>query len=211
MHLQLETGCRIMELTFCERSDPLTDISSGVRAGSEEYSSVEPSRDPRWANILGGFSPDGQPTPMSFKALHDLTLEWEEASPAYSADHGVGALLRTARSLFAHSWFDYEFMAVACLVGFQAVEAAFRYLYPGEERTPYRQLVERAETEAILPHDIAEVAKAGVELRNFLSHPLAQSGFTVGMAAGMLETQHRLSSILTAADLNRRPSIGMET
>lgn len=170
---------------------------------------MEPSPDPRWANILGGLSPDGQPIPMSFGVLHRLTVDWEESSLPYSDDHGVGALLSTARSLFAHSWFNYEFMAVACLVGFQAVEAAFRHLYPAEEKSPNRRLVDRAEAEGVLCHDIAEVARAGVELRNYLSHPLSQSAFTVGMAAGMLETQHRLAALLITADIERRSQSGM--
>jgi hypothetical protein len=141
---------------------------------------------------------------MSFEVLHNLTLEWEKLTPPLSNDNGVGALLRVARSLFAHSWFDYEFMAVACLAGFQAVEAAFRNLYPDAERVSYRRLVERAESEGVLSKAIAEVANAGVDLRNFLSHPLAQSGFSLGMAGGMLETQHRLAGLVTLADLDRR-------
>ena len=101
---------------------------------------MEPASDPRWVNIVGGLGTDGKPIAMSFEVLHDLTLEWEQLVPAYSDDHGVGALLRTARSLFAHSWFDYEFMAVACLVGFQAVEAGSRLSLsvsgPGERAIP---------------------------------------------------------------------------
>jgi hypothetical protein len=38
-----------------------------------------------------------------------------------------------------------------------------------------------------LPPNIAELADTGVELRNWLSHPATQAGFTVGIAAPMLE------------------------
>lgn len=136
---------------------------------------------------------------MSFGVLHDLTVEWEQIVPSQPGAGGATILLRTARSLFAHAWFDYEFMAVACLVGFQATEAGFRELYPDMGRKPYQALVDRARGDGILPERIADVADAGVKLRNLLSHPLTQSGFTLGMAAGMLENQHRLVAVVMAA------------
>jgi len=104
-----------------------------------------------------------------------------------------------ARSLFAHSWFDYEFMVVACLVGFQAMEAAFRVLYPDAQRTPFRALVRRACREGILPSNIAELAETGAELRNLFSHPATQTAFTVGMAAPMLENTHRMVALVMTA------------
>jgi hypothetical protein len=78
---------------------------------------------------------------------------------------GPAELLRMDRSQFTHSWFDYKFMATACLTGFQALEAAFRVLYPEAERTPFRALIRRARLESILPDNIAELADAGAELR----------------------------------------------
>jgi hypothetical protein len=164
---------------------------------------MQPTPDPRWVNILSGVGPDGSPLPMSFEALHDMTTEWERLGPECSDDNGVGALLRTARSLFEHAWFDHAFMAVACLIGFQAVEAAIRSLYPDSEKVPYAGLVNRAHLAGILTDELVERAKAGGELRNYLSHPVSQARFSVGMAAGMLETQHRLAALLTLAQIDR--------
>ena len=66
---------------------------------------------------------------MSFEVLAELSSEWADLLPSTVGRDGPAALLRMSRSLFAHSWFDYEFMVVACLLGFQAMEAAFRVLY----------------------------------------------------------------------------------
>ncbi len=86
-------------------------------------------------------------------------------------------------------------MVTACLTGLQALEAAFRVLYPDTERTPLRKLIRRAQTEGILPASIAELADAGAELRNSFSHPRTQFALTVGAAAPMLENTHRLVAL----------------
>jgi hypothetical protein len=135
---------------------------------------------------------------MSFAVLSELADEWSGILPDGIDDSGAVALLRTARSLFAHAWFDYEFMTVACLVGFQALEAAFRELYPDDQRK-FAALVRRATAEGILPPNIADLADAGRELRNLLSHPATHSAFTVGRAGSMLENTHRLVGLLLAA------------
>jgi len=160
---------------------------------------MQPEPDPRWAHIVGGMSDDGQIQPMSFKVLAGLASQWADLLPSTVGRDGPAALLRMARSLFAHSWFDYEFMVVACLVGFQAMEAAFRVLYPDAQRTPFRALVRRACREGILPSNIAELAETGAELRNLFSHPATQTAFTVGMAAPMLENTHRMVALVMTA------------
>ena len=155
--------------------------------------------DRRWANIVGRMTPDGVEM-MSFAQLADLAAEWEGiVAPQPAELDGPTHLLRMARSLFAHSWFDYEFMTVACLLGFQAMEASFRALYPEPEGRPLLKLVNQAEREAILPGNIAELARTGVELRNRYSHPRTQSVLTVGMAAPMLENTHRLVALVLSA------------
>jgi len=108
------------------------------------------------------------------------------------------ALLRTSRSLFAHAWYDYEFMTVACLVAFQAMEAALRIVYPEAERVPARKLVRRANEEGVLSSKIADLADTGMELRNLFSHPNTQGVFTVGMAVSVLENTHCLVALLVA-------------
>ncbi len=160
---------------------------------------MPPQPDPRWKNMIGGLDDSGQPRPMSFEVLEDLASEWAELVPDALTADGPASLLRMARSLFAHAWFDYEFTAVACLVGFQAMEAAFRELYPDASKKPFVALVRRARDEGILPTEIAELAETGVELRNLFSHPAAQGAFTIGMAAPMLENTHRMVVLVSTA------------
>ncbi len=162
-----------------------------------------PKADPRWANVSGGIGPDGRMRPMSFEILAGLSSEWVDLLPETMIVDGPAHLLRMARSQFAHSWFDYEFMVTACLTGFQALEAAFRVLYPDAERTPFRKLIRRAQTEGILPASIADLADAGAELRNSFSHPQTQFALTLGAAAPMLENTHRLVALVMNAAAER--------
>lgn len=157
---------------------------------------MQPQPDPRWANIVGGITGAGLIQPMSFEILANLASDWANILPDDLTPDGPERLLRTARSLFVHSWFDYEFMVVACLVGFQAMEAAFRVLYSEAERTPFRKLVRRAHQEGILPANIADLAESGAELRNLFSHPATQATLTLGMAGSMLENTHRLVALV---------------
>jgi hypothetical protein len=167
---------------------------------------MHPEPDPRWTYSAGGISDDGSVRPMSFETLAQLASEWAALLPGAVGEDGPVALLRTARSLFAHSWFDYDFMVVACLVGFQAMEAAFRVFYSDAGQVPFRKLVERACQEGVLPPNIAELADASVELRNLYSHPATQDTFTIGMAAPMLDNTHRMVAlVMTAASRIREP------
>ncbi len=59
---------------------------------------------------------------------------WRDLLPEHRIVDGPFQLLRTARSLFIHSWYDLDFLMVAALVANQAVEAAFRVLYPESPR-----------------------------------------------------------------------------
>jgi hypothetical protein len=160
---------------------------------------MPPRPDPRWQLMSGGITPQGQLRPMSFEVLEGLADEWAMLVPGGLEGWGSLTLLRKARSLFVHSWFDYEFMVLACLVGLQAVEAAFREIYPDASKVPLRALVRRAQERGVLPTNIADLAATGAELRNHLSHPLDQGAFTVGMAAPVLENTHRLVVLLIAA------------
>lgn len=74
---------------------------------------------------------------MSFEILAGLASEWAALLPDRMINDGPAKLLAMSRSQFAYSWFNYEFMVTACLTGLQALEAAFRVLYPEAERTPF--------------------------------------------------------------------------
>src|SRR4051794_1823922 len=97
--------------------------------------------DPRWANFISGQPMSGLVRPVSLELLEglsaDLAATIDEIEPC-----GGTELLDTARGLLVTSWFRYEFLAVAALVGFQAVEAVFRQVvYPdATERDAFRNL-----------------------------------------------------------------------
>ena len=165
---------------------------------------ANPQPDPRWAILVGGFDAAGQPYPMTFGMLAEIASSWESLVEQPPPDlDGPDRLLKIARSLFVHSWFDYEFMVVACLMALQAMEASFRILYPGSEKRPLVKLVNQAESDSVLPLNIAELARNAVELRNLFSHPATQAVVTLGMAASVLENAHRLVSLVLAAASSR--------
>jgi hypothetical protein len=115
-----------------------------------------------------------------------------------------------SRSLFAHAWFDYEFM-VASTVAFQAMEAALRLIYPGEDKVPARALLKRIELAGSLPKNILSLADSGFELRNLLSHRAAQSAFTLPMAISMIENSHRLVALLVTMAINGDEKVTTQT
>ena len=127
-----------------------------------------------------------------------MASAWADLVPQSLNNSGSVKLLRLARSLFVHAWFDYEFLAVAALVGFQAMETAFRELYPGAER-PFRSLVRQAHQERILSNAIADLAMTGIELRNLYSHPLTQYVAGPGQTGSMLENTHRMVVLVCGA------------
>lgn len=160
---------------------------------------MDPQPDRRWQNFTGGVDEDGRVLPMSYDVLARAAAEWANLLPVSMLIDGPADLLRTARSMFVNSWFDYDFMTSACLTGFQAMEAAFRVLYPGADKVPFRALIRRARDQGVLPENIADLADTGAELRNTFSHPMGTAALTPGMAASMLENTHRLVGLVMNA------------
>lgn len=174
-------------------------------------SSIEPSPDPRWKNIIGGFDRNGSPLPMTFELLQEVSRDWESLV-SESTPSGVRNLLATSRSLFTYSWFCYEFMVVGCLIAFQALEAVFRQvLYPDvSEKTRFKRLVAMAKKGGIIDQATADLVSTGADLRNSFSHPLDQVVFTVGMAGDMIEKTHHLirQLVVAGASKSRVPDAG---
>lgn len=153
--------------------------------------------DPRWERP--GADPD---RPTSFGDLERWSGSWSELVVESPNAGGVLSLLRTARRLFAYSWFEYEFMSVACLVGLQAVEAALRLLHlpPARGKPPgLHRLIKRAQDDGVIPPDIARVALTGADFRDAFSHPPLQIELTVPFAVSILETSHRLVAVVMTA------------
>ncbi len=128
---------------------------------------------------------------MSLEVLEDLAADWATFVEGVEPFGGT-ELLGNARSLVVLSWLDYELLVTACLIGFQAIEATFRQVvFPdAKQRVTFRQLVDRSERERLFAPDKVEMLRAGVELRNSLSHPAGRSAFTLGMADSMLRVSH---------------------
>ena len=160
---------------------------------TESEPSGDPIPDARWKNIVGHVSGAGTVNMMKYADLKHLSDGWATIVPEDFELDGPTAILRTSRSLFALSWFDYELMVVAALVCFQALESAFRVLYrDAGESAPLRSLVKRARHDGDLEPQFADIADTAVELRNLLSHPRGAAAFSVGVGASMLENTHRL-------------------
>jgi hypothetical protein len=140
---------------------------------------------------------------MTFDILRARAAAWAGLVPDVDKPFaGPMTLLRISRSLFTHAWFDYEFMAVACTASFQALEAALRLVFPGEEKVPARALLKRIERAEALPANIVTLAENGFELRNLFSHPAEQSAVSVPIATSMIENTHRLVALLVAMAIN---------
>jgi hypothetical protein len=159
------------------------------------------SPDERWQNIVGGVSATGEVKPMSVEVLEGLADELHEIVGDVSG--GPSELLGTARSLLVQSWFNYDLLAEACLKSLQAVEAAVRRHYPDKIKVPFRKLIDRAEQDGLLSKEAADILRAGVHIRNMLSHPEQQKTFTLGMAFPALRTSHLLIAELAIGDKMR--------
>lgn len=163
--------------------------------------------DHRWTYIGAGITEFGEVRMLRLEDLENLTSEWADIVAAIPPFGGT-ELLEQARSLFVQAWFDNELMVPACLRGLQAVEAAFRliaYRHAGSH-VPFRALVERACRDGLFQGKEAEALRAGVELRNSLSHPTGRSAFTLGIAEPIMRSCH-----LAIRDLCARTSVSDET
>ena len=149
--------------------------------------------DPRWG-FAASFDPvSKQWISMSPKELERSAEVWSALVPEYLSDKGSVSLLRMSRSLLIHSWFNYDFLVVACLVSLQALEAGFRERYDKiPENKPLNYFIKHAANVGELdPRDI-ETLDAGRTIRNDLAHPKMQSSITLGMATPIISISHRL-------------------
>lgn len=130
--------------------------------------------DPRWQHMVGGYD-DLARVPQDWTALGDVPPE-------------VAQMLATARDLFVHCYFVYDFATVALVYGFMGLEAALRDRLPeARESTPLMRLVDRAIESGLLTGQEGDQLKAGVQFRNRLIHPRQHAVLTPAMAAQMLK------------------------
>lgn len=161
-------------------------------AGMTDATTSDQRPDPRQPDLrmrhfLGGFDSNGQPVALSPERLLDTADTWRTSD---ATPRGVADLLRTARNLFVHSWWVYEFAAVAVAWSLLAVERAFRTRLEAGDRVAFGELIKRAHRQGLLTGSQAERLDAGRQLRNRFAHPDGQSVFPYGMSAPMLEVAH---------------------
>lgn len=116
----------------------------------------------------------------------------DEAPP-----NGAGDILRVARSLFVHGWLDVDFFMVCASLSLQAVETVVRQMYPDDGKVPFARLVNRVEEARLLPTEILEIMRNGVELRNQLAHPLGVATFEPALTSSILIVSHRFIASLS--------------
>lgn len=120
-------------------------------------------------------------------------------------------LFRTARSLFYHSYVDHDFLSVSVMVGYQAVEAAFRNLNPRPEKAKFHRLTEPARADGYLSEDRAKWVSDLREMRNQLSHPFISPYSDLSLMANMLEFPHQTVAVIMAAANRHTRRAGMPT
>src|SRR5579859_4390057 len=133
---------------------------------------------------------------------------WRDLLPEPSIIDGPFQLLTTARKLFIYSWHDCDLMMVAVLVANQAVEAAFRTLYPEPGKpSSFQALIDRASAQSLISAGQQEVAHDIRELRNLLSHPLGQASGDVLATVNLLGFAHEIvAAIMKAAERSWLPA-----
>ncbi len=139
------------------------------------------------AQMIAGFDAGGHPVPMTPTCLEQLAASWPTSSGTPTE---IAELLRISRRLFAHSFFVYEFMAVAALWSFLALEAALRACL--QSHAPFAKLIDQACEQGRVGPGVGELLHAARELRNGFAHPSTQAAWTVGMAAPTVEASHRV-------------------
>jgi hypothetical protein len=171
-------------------------VDDDVMQAALKRLTIQTAPDPKWK---------GAP-PLRWIRLAEV-LEQYVAPHEGSWDYGPWGLLRTARNLYLHSWFVADFGQVAVLVAYQAVESAFRYLYPHRERDKFEALIKRAAADGHLRGDHVAWVNDLREMRNLLSHPVAQTSVEgIGNPDTMLMYAHEIVvRIMNAGTPTRDP------
>jgi hypothetical protein len=128
----------------------------------------------------------GYPVPLTHAHLIHTASSWPRTTATPS---GIAALLRTSRSLYMHSYFVYEFAAVAVAWSLMAVEGALKERL-GVERKTFEWLINEAVSQSLLPEESKERLHAGRKLRNSLSHPTQQTVYPFGMSEPAVASSH---------------------
>jgi hypothetical protein len=143
--------------------------------------------DERMRLFIGGLDAKGRALPMTVEALQSATTDWRLGA-AVPAE--IAGLLQTARDLFVHAWFHYEFLVVAGAWSLLAVEATMRRAYPTRGTEGLKKVLGRALADGLVTDEEHDRLRAAADLRNRLLHAERQSVWTFGMAAGVIAASH---------------------
>lgn len=150
-----------------------------------------PDRQPdhRTLNFAGDIDEHGHPLPMTVEVLRARTEKWpvSERTPA-----GVAALLARSRQMFVDGYYTYENFMDAGTRSLQAVEAALRVRLEAEGKVSFDQLIKQAQARGLIGDEAEDVLHAGRRFRNSQIHATSLPALNPAMAAGMIETSHKL-------------------
>ncbi|WP_179479042.1 hypothetical protein [Allobranchiibius huperziae] len=147
-------------------------------------------------HMIGGLDATGHPVPLQRQHLMATASGWPVSA---STPDDIAQQLRVARDLYTHCLLVWEFNAVGVAWSLMAVESALRWALIARESVPFKRLINDGLSEGMYDDRTAEQLHVGRELRNEFSHPKNQPAFSLGMAAPMLETSHRVVAVICDA------------
>lgn len=150
-----------------------------------------PETDPRMANFCGGFDEHGQSRPMTYRRLREHADTWVITS---TTPDGAATLLKTARDMFALSFYCYEQLVVAASHSLFGVEVALRLRLDRERG--FQNLISGALSEGLISSEVADIVDTGRTIRNRFVHEGEQPVWTFGLADSVIGASYRLVSEL---------------
>lgn len=147
----------------------------------------EPDR--RSLYFAGDIDEQGYPLPMSVENLGGRTQKWP-LSP--HTPEGVAAMLARSRQLFVDGYYTYENFTDAATRSLQAVEVALRVHFDADTKVPFAKLIDRVQAEGLTDAYTSDILHTGRRLRNHHVHETTPSLYNPAMAAGIIDTSHRL-------------------
>lgn len=145
--------------------------------------------DRRSLNFAGDVDDQGRYLPMSVENLRGRTQKWP-LSP--QTPEGVGAMLARSRQLFVDGYYTYENFTDAATRSLQAVEAALRVRFDAGAKVPFAKLIDQAQAEGLADAYTSDILHTGRRLRNHHVHETTPSLYNPAMAAGIIDTSHKL-------------------
>ncbi len=150
-----------------------------------------PEPDPRMVTFSGGFDEYGEPRPMTYRRLREHADSWVITT---TTPEGPATLLKTARDMFALSFYCYEQLVVAAAQSLFGVEVALK-LRLGR-KGGFQHLIQVALNGGLISSEVADIVDTGRAIRNDFVHEGKQPVWTFGLADNVIGASYRLVSDL---------------